>query len=158
MVRTCRERFAATDRVAGFAVADLAAPLPFAVQFDVITAIRVLKYDAGWRDVVARFAAQLCPGGVVIFSMPNARSLNRFSRPYGVPWHSTTYGELLEVCRTNSLEPLDARGATRLPYGLYERANGALGTTLRTGDAVLDRLLGPIVGVREIFIAARRAP
>jgi SAM-dependent methyltransferase len=157
MVRTCRERFRGQDRLAGLAVADLSAPLPFSETFDVITAIRVLKYDRGWRDAVRRFAGQLSPGGVLIFSMPNIRSLNRLSRAYGVEWHSTTHGELRTVVVGSGLEFLGSHGATRLPYGLFERSdNPIISTVLRRTDAALDQALGPIVGVREIFVAARR--
>jgi SAM-dependent methyltransferase len=157
MVRTCRERFADEPRVAGLAISDLTAPLPFRTTFDVITAIRVLKYDAGWTDAVARLGAQLSHGGVLIFSMPNSRSLNRFSRPYGVPWHSTTLEDLIGACHAAGLEPLESHGATRLSYGLYERSDNAiLGGLLRGTDVMLDRVLGPTAFVREIFIAARR--
>jgi SAM-dependent methyltransferase len=157
MVRTCRERFRGQDRLAGLAVADLSSPLPFSGTFDVITSIRVLKYARDWRDAIGRFAGHLSPGGVLIFSMPNIRSLNRLSRAYGVEWHSTTNDELRRVVVGSGLEFLESHGATRLPYGLYERSdNPIISTVLQGTDAVLDRALGKIAGVREIFVAARR--
>jgi hypothetical protein len=116
----------------------------------------VLKYDAKWADAVRRFGDQLRLGGVLIFSMPNKRSLNVASRAYGVPWFSTTHRELLDVCADANLDVLETRGATRLPYGLYERSDGRLGDAMRMTDTALDKILGPVIGVRELFVAARR--
>ncbi len=157
MVRTCRSRFAGEDRVAGLVVADLTGDLPFDGGFDVITAIRMLKYAETWRSNIAKLAGLLRVGGILVFSMPNHRSLNRFSRPYGVDWYSTTRDELLDVTRRASLEPLAVRGATRLPYSLYERVGGRLlNRSLEATDVALDRVFGTALGARELFVAARR--
>lgn len=157
MADVCRRRFDGEPRLGGIVVGDLSAEIPFLGMFDLITAIRVLKYEPSWASVIGRVADHLRVGGVLLFSMPNSRSLNMFSRPYGVRWHATTTNELRSVCEAAGLDPVVVQGATRLPYSLYERSdNAVLCGILKGADSSLDRLLGRTAGVRELFVAARR--
>lgn len=156
MVAACRERFS-DARIKGLVVADASSSLPFRARFDFISAVRVLKYSERWRDAIGVIADRLDPFGVTVFTMPNRRSINRFSRRYGVPWHSTTIDELHHTCAEAGLAAIEIRGFTRLPYSLYARTTSALvnAATLTTEGAARS-LLGPTALARELFVAARR--
>jgi SAM-dependent methyltransferase len=159
MVAATRERFAAEPRVRDLRVCDLSQQeLPFEQQFDFVSAIRMLKYNDNWREMVAKLAAALSPGGVIVFTMSNARSLNMISRPYAIGGLDATLAEMREVCAELGLEILDEQGFTKFPHFVYSRvrdpraARGVLAI-----DRGLSRLIGGPALAREIFVAARRS-
>ncbi len=157
MVARCRKLFTDEPRISGLVVADVASGLPFARSFDVISAIRVLKYSEQWRRSVHVIAGLLAPDGVTVFSMPNRSSINRFSRDYGVPWHATTANELVEVCRTSGLDVIDIAGFTRLPYSLYDKVTSRVASRVTIGaEDLATKLLGRRAFARELFVAAKR--
>jgi SAM-dependent methyltransferase len=158
MVEATRVRLAGEARLRELRVCDLSAePLPFDRQFDFISAVRMLKYNRNWRDMVGKLAAALSPDGVLVFSMTNSRSLNRFSRAAPVPWVTTTRADLELLASDLGLEVLDVRGFTKLPHTVYSRVRSPrLANGLLTTDAVLDRLVGTTAFAREIFVAAQR--
>jgi SAM-dependent methyltransferase len=158
MVRVCRERFKDERRVAGLFVCDVARqPLPVDERFDVITAIRVLKYSENWSDVVGVLLDALAPDGTLVLSIPNRNSLNRFSRPYAVPWYSATQDQVETAVTSRGGRVLDVAGFARLPYALYERLPGRPAAAAVTGtERVLSAALGSRLLVRELFFAATR--
>lgn len=160
MVGACRERFAGEARVTGLHVSDIAADaVPSDETFDFITAVRILKYSEKWAEIVAKLGARLSREGVLALSMPNSRSLNRFSRPYAVPWHAASMAQIDRACRAAGLVIVDAAGSTRLPYVLYNAPRSPLAVRLVwSADRAFDRALGCVAGTRELFVAVRRAP
>lgn len=156
MVAHCRARFAGDPRLASVVVGDAADGPLDGERFDFVSAIRVLKYEAAWADAVGRLAASLTPGGVLVFSMPNRRSLNVVSRSYAVPWHTTTVGELRALAHRFGLVPVAITAFTKLPHAAYLRPRRA--GVARVPVAV-DRALGWVLGDRrfgrELFVALR---
>ena len=158
MLDATRARLGTEPRLRDLHVCDISRePVPFSDGFDFISAIRMLGYNENWPEIVAKLASRLSPGGVFVFSLPNARSLNRVSRPYAVPWVSTTDDELRALCGRLGLDVVELTGFTKLPHRLYSavRSPWAAGMLLRI-DAVLDRLVGPSTYTREFFVMARR--
>lgn len=159
MVEATRARFAAEPRVRELRVCDLSKePIPFAREFDFISAIRMLKYNDNWREMAAKLAAQLSPEGVIVFTMSNANSLNRISRPYAIGGVDATLGEMRELCGALGLRIVEEQGFTKMPHFVYSRLRSPLATR---SVLALDRLLSRVVGgpafSREIFVAARRS-
>jgi SAM-dependent methyltransferase len=159
MVEATRRRFAGEPRVRELRVCDVSRePLPFAGRFDFVSAIRMLKYNENWRDMVAKLVAALEPGGVIVFSMANARSLNVISRPYAVEGPEATRGDIRGLCARLGLDVLQTAGFIKLPHFLYTRARRPhAARAVLAADGVLERLLGGPPLAREIFVAARRS-
>jgi SAM-dependent methyltransferase len=159
MVELCRNRFAGDARVKALSVCDVAEePLPAPAGLAFISAIRVLKYSRSWADVVeGTLLRHLGPGGVLVFSMPNARSMKRFSRRYAVDYFMTTEGELRRRLGAVGAEVLEIAGFSKVPDLVYRtcRSEG-LARSLGAAERGLDRLLGPAALARELFVAARR--
>lgn len=155
MVEVCATRFAADDRIAGLAVCDVGEePLPFEGPFDLITALRVLKYRSSWQEVVASLADRLSEDATLLFSMANRRSLNGVSRAYAVQWYATTVGELHELAARLGLTVGAVEGYGRLPFRLTELSHPAwLARSLRRCEVALARLLGPRLLARELLVA-----
>jgi SAM-dependent methyltransferase len=158
MVEASRARLGGEQRVKDLRVCDVAVePVPYAETFDFISAIRMLKYNQNWRDIVRKLVEQLNDRGVIVFSMANRNSLNRISREYAVPWDTATKRELEELCAQLGMTVLDAGGFTKLPHKFYLRARSRrVAHLVRRVDGALDRVFGTMTFAREIFVAARR--
>lgn len=164
MVEVCAERFRDEPRVEGLFVCDVSREaIPVEGPLDFVSAIRMLKYSDNWREMVAKLRALLAPGGVIVFTMSNDRSLSRYSRknPPGSPIRDVSgtrasAQDLRGLCADLELEVLAMTGFTKVPYFFYNRPQSELvAKAVVTLDRSLDRLLGPVTLAREIFVAAR---
>ncbi len=158
MVDATRARFAGEPRIRELRVCDVSRePLPFERAFDFVSAIRMLKYNENWDEMVAKLVATLSPGGVIVFSVSNARSLNIISRPYAIAGFEVSREQARAVCDRLGLEILDEQGFTKLPHVIYSRARSprAAGAALGA-DALLARVFGGPTLAREVFFVARR--
>ncbi|MEA2149158.1 MAG: hypothetical protein QOD69_988 [Solirubrobacteraceae bacterium] len=158
MVDATRARFPAEPRLRGLAVCDLSSePLPFQRSFDFISAIRMLKYNHNWREMVGKLVDRLEPGGVIVFTVSNARSLNAISRPYAIGGTNATRDDARALCDALGLEVLAEQGFTKLPHFLLSRTRSPGAAQALIGiDALLARLIGGPALAREVFVAARR--
>jgi SAM-dependent methyltransferase len=158
MVDSTRARLAGEDRLRGLAVCDIAREdVPFDERFDFISAIRMLKYNANWEEIVAKLANLLTPGGVFVFSMTNRNSLNRIGRDYAVPFDNATKPQLQALCDRLGLKTLGIEGFTKLPHFVYSARSAMVGRVALAVDAGLDRVLGGPTLAREIFVVAQRS-
>jgi SAM-dependent methyltransferase len=158
MVEVCRVRFADEPRVAELARCDVARePIPFTRQFDLVSAIRVLKYSPNWPAVLETLVRKVAPGGTLVFSMPNRISINRFSKPYAVPWYTTTPAELRKRCDSLDVAIVEMLAFPRLPYAAYDRAEGRALQSLVAVEHALAACCGRTFLGRELFVAARKA-
>ena len=159
MVRVCEEKFGGHPKLKGLSVCDVAreeVPVPGGLSF--VSAVRMLKYNANWWDVVeTNLVPHIAPGGVLVFSMPNRNSVKFFSRPYAVPYFKTTKKELLRRLGAAPLEPLEVSGFTKLPDPVYGRTRGErLTSALLACERGMDLAIGPDTLTRELFVAARK--
>jgi SAM-dependent methyltransferase len=159
MIRVCEQKFGGHPKLKDLFVCDVARePLPVPDGLSFVSAIRMLKYNRNWWEIVeTRLAPQLVPGGVLVFSMPNSNSVKYVSRPYPVPYFKTTRNELRQRLAAERLQPLDFGGFTKLPDVVYRRLTGPCATkSLLALERGLDRLVGPAALAVELFVAARR--
>ena len=159
MVEVCQARFGANPKVRALVRCDIARetpPVPRELGF--ISAVRVLKYDANWWEILeARLIPHLAPEGIIVFSMPNANSVKRIARAYPVDYFTTTGRELRDRLDGAGLEVLELTGFAKLPDPAYRLSRAAAPTrVLLATERALDRLVGPATFSRELFVAARR--
>ena len=164
MVDACRLRFSGEPRIVDLSVCDISAePLPFDIPFDFISSIRVLKYSRNWPEIVARLVCHLSQAATadgsgdatLVFSMPNRRSLSRFSRAYAVPWETTTREELTALCARLGAAAVEVVGVGRLPFFVYRPRPRVLSSLAVAVEGVLNKMLGPTFLARELFVAVR---
>lgn len=158
MVEASRQRFASEPRIRQLSVCDVSRePLPPGQAVDFVSAIRMLKYNENWREMVAKLVERLAPGGVIVFSMSNRNSLNRISRPYAIGGVDVTRGDMLALCHRLELEVLAVDGFIKLPHFLYSRVRSPRGArTILAVNGAMERVIGGPALAREIFVAARR--
>ncbi len=158
MVEVCRERFGNEPKLRGLFVCDVSRqPLPVSGELDFVSAVRMLKYSANWRDMVDKLLAHLAPDGVLVFSMPNENSIKRFARPYAVEYFKTSAKELRTRLERPDLDLLEVTGFSKMPDLLYRRGrHPKVASGLVTLERGLDRAVGPATLARELFVAVRR--
>jgi SAM-dependent methyltransferase len=157
MVQLCRRRYGAVDRVKDLQICDISGdPLPFGKEFNFISAIRVIKYNANWRAIIKKLVGYLAPDGLLVFTMPNDRSLSRFSRQSDVKWYKSSKPEIERLVGEMDARICQLAGFTRLPASLYTRSDIRLYSRSLLGlEAGLEAALGRALLARELFVAVR---
>jgi SAM-dependent methyltransferase len=159
MLEFCRERLGDNPKVRQLTLCDIATEqLPVDVALQFISAVRVLKYMPNWWDVVRdKLIAQLAPGGVLVFSMPNRHSVKRFSRPYAVQYEMTTEARLRRRLNEAGTDVLEIAGFSKFPDLLHRRSKRKWSSKLIVAtDDALRRPLGQARFATELFVAVRR--
>ena len=155
MVNVCREKYAKEPRVKGLSVCDLSrGRLCFEEQFDFVSAIRVLKYNPNWKEVLQTVSAHLGPAGLFLFTMPNRDSLNRYSR-YPVPTYTATDREITEACGRAGLRVVETTSFSKIPTRLYLLSDRlAYRDLILKAEGLLEASLGRARFGRELFVVA----
>lgn len=157
MIKFCRERFNGEFKIASLDTADISDNnFSFDTKNDFITAIRVLKYNKNWRDIIEKIAkTALVDGGVFIFTMPNKNSVNRFAK-YKIPFYRTTKKEIISICKKNNLKILEIRTLTRVPDVFYEFSENSIYVRLLLSiESLSDHILGKSFLGRILFVAVQ---
>jgi SAM-dependent methyltransferase len=153
MVNVCRDKFADEDRIQTISVCDISTqPVPFNTHFELITAIRVLKYSQNWAEIVGRLIQHLDDNGSLVFSIPNRHSLSRWSRAYAVPWETTTCAEVRSLARRVDADVVQMAGFGRLPFFAYRSPLRGADRLVTLTEHLLGRMLGPTVLARELLV------
>lgn len=155
MVNVCRAKYATEPRVKGLAACDLSRePLCFHEQFDFVSAVRVLKYNPNWREVLQTVSTHLGPDGLFLFTMPNRDSLNRYSR-YPVPTYTATGKEIAEACVHAGLRMVETKSFSKIPTRAYVLSDRLLyRDVILKAEGVLEAALGSARFGRELFVVA----
>ncbi len=130
--------------------------LPYKTKFEVISAIRVLKYNSEWRRIIQKLSRHLNTDGVLIFSVSNKNSLNRFSK-YDIKSYKTTLKELKTLTKEFGLEIIDAKSFTRVPDKFYDVSDKITYQKLIIlTEKILQAICGSQLFGRELFVAVNK--
>jgi trans-aconitate methyltransferase len=159
MLEYCRDRLGDDPKLKQLELCDIATE-PIAAPYDLqfISAVRVLKYVPDWWQVLQeRLITQLAPGGVLVFSMPNKRSVKAASRSYAVEYHTTTTTELRDGLDRAGVEVLEIAGFSKFPDLIHRKCTAPWSSKLViAGERAMMRPLGAARFATELFIAVRR--
>jgi ubiquinone/menaquinone biosynthesis C-methylase UbiE len=154
MILYCKSHFENSVQVKALKVSDVSKlPIPYRKKFNLITAIRVLKYSENWQEIIEKLSRQLRTGGILIFTMTNSNSINRFGH-YKILHQRETIKELETIVTGLGLSVTDMRTFSRLPDKLYFISQSAMYIALiNTIEKVL-KIFGKTKFGREIFVCA----
>jgi ubiquinone/menaquinone biosynthesis C-methylase UbiE len=162
MVEVCRTKFKKESRIKGIEVCNIAREkIPFDKKFDLISSIRVLKYNQNWPQILEKIYNQLQKGGVCIFTMPNNHSVSalykdKFSA-HNLPIYYTNPSKLEHILKKLGFKVLEIRGLSKLPNFLYDLNSASLYVkTLMLSERALEVLFGRRLLGRELFIACEK--
>lgn len=131
--------------------------IPFNVEFDFITSIRVLKYNKNWREILTKVAKSTNPGGIFVFTMPNKISPSYFSDYGGKIWLATIK-EVKEALQKSGFILEDCIGFSRLPrffYTVLPNSN-IYASFIMFVEKLLGIILGKTLLAKIIFFTARK--
>ena len=157
MVNVCKKKFQKNPAVAKLAVHDFSkSKLPFDTTFDFISAIRVLKYNRNWADMIGKISRMLNSEGITVFCMPNRYSLNIFSF-HRTPFYRTSKTELGNICKRYNLEILEIESFTRIPDIFYTLFNKGIGAKCVIGiETFFSKIFGKTFLGRMLFLAVKK--
>ena len=162
MVKICQNKFTNQFKIVQLKTCDLSVQgLPFKVKFDLVTSIRVLKYNANWKKMIKRVFDRLNPGGVFIFTMPNKLSVSGLSGDTFSDNNSPIiYSNILELKKVTSdtgFSGFEVLAFSKLPNFLYHMSNNRFFVKLLLStETVLEKILGQSLFGRELFVICAR--
>lgn len=157
MVAICKEKFKNIQKIKELKTCDIAnETVPFNKNFDFITAIRVLKYNKNWKDIIKNIYKELNHNGIFVFTMLNSRSINRFFK-YTIPLYRTNIKELRKVLAESGFKILEIRSFTKLPDFFYNHSkNKFFAKLVIFSEKLLEIIFGKVFLGRILFIAVKR--
>ncbi|MFA5178378.1 MAG: class I SAM-dependent methyltransferase [Candidatus Paceibacterota bacterium] len=162
MVDYCKELFINELKVKEIKTCDIAKDnICFIDNFDFISAIRVLKYNQNWIEIVGNIYEKLNNNGIFIFTMPNSQSISGFHRDtfseHKLPIIYTTSSELKKILKDIGFEIIEIKAFSRVPDFLYNLNNSNFYTkTLLFIESFLELIFGKKFLGRYFFIACKK--
>jgi SAM-dependent methyltransferase len=157
MVDICKKRFHNNPSSTKLVVCDFSKEkIPFKITFDFISAIRVLKYNKNWIEMIDKISQILSDDGIAVFCMPNKYSLNVFSF-HKTPFYRSSKTELKNICKQHNLEILDIQSFTRIPDIFYSLSNNSLCAKCVIGmEIFFSKIFGKTFLGRMLFLAVKK--
>ncbi len=161
MVDLCRERFKDNPKVKEFLVHDILESLPESWEkFDLVTAIRVLSYTSEWRQELCNIYEALNPGGVLVCTFPNKKSLILLPKIFlkrELPGNEVTRGELKKALEEVGFSEIKIVGFSRLLDIFYDWCNSEISSSVLFGvEKVLEAVLGPALLARILYAVCKK--
>lgn len=157
MIKVTKNRFKKIKKVKDFQIADVSTQkIPFTIKFDMITAIRIIKYSRNWQKVIRNLADAMSSKGKIVFTMTNKNSINIFGRT-GVTYYRASLRELKQVLNQEKLQIVRIEGFSRLPDVLYFLSDNTFyASAIIYLEYFLNKIFGTTLFQKELFIEARK--
>lgn len=157
MVDYCRNKFRNDKRIKSLIAYDISrGRMPLKMEFDFISAIRVLKYNKNWQEIIGKIFSILGKKGIFIFTIPNKGALLRFTSPE-TAIYSTTKHEVEGVIKSFGGEILKITTFARLPDVFYDFSSNIFYVRMiLLFELLLRKFFGEIFLGREFFVVVRK--
>jgi len=157
MVSFCRKKFDKNLNVK-IEKCDLSSEdIPYEKKFDFISAIRVLKYNENWRDIIKKISQRLEEDGIFIFTMINNNSTDRFAL-YPIKVYKTNQEEIRAVLNDSGLKFIETTSFTKIPDIFYNMMGKIkiLSNLILGIEKILEVFFGKLFFGRILFIVAKK--
>lgn len=157
MVSYCRNKFKGDKRIKRIEVCNISKEkLPFKKGFDFISAVRILKYNKNWHEIVEKIINTLVKGDIFVFTIPNKNAFLRFTNPE-TAIYSATKDEVESLIKLQKGKILQITTFTKLPDVVYDISdNRYFVQVVLLLEQTLRKLFGDIFLGREFFIAVSK--
>lgn len=151
MVEYCKKKFSGNEKIKDLEVlesnqnADL-----FNRKFDLITSIRVIKYNKNWKEMLMQLFSLLNNGGIIIFSMPNRVAITGLLKT-NITYVRVSPTTVKKIAKESGMNILEIRGFSRIPDYFYNIDNSLISKLILFGEGVLDIIFGKHFLCREVF-------
>lgn len=157
MVYFCKNKFKNDNKVKRIIICDISKKkIPFNKKFDFISAIRVLKYNRNWEEVIGKIIGALDDNGIFVFTMPNKYSFLRLTTPE-TAIYKVTQKEVEKAINRNGGETVKVTTLSRLPDIFYDVTDNNLYVKwVLLLEKFLSKIFGDVFLGREFFIVVRK--
>jgi 2-polyprenyl-3-methyl-5-hydroxy-6-metoxy-1,4-benzoquinol methylase len=162
MVEICKDKFNSEPKLKKLSVCDLSSDqIPFDTDFNLVTMIRVLKYNENWSDIISKIIMRMEIRGILIFTMPNKLSISilsgdKFSEK-NLPILHASISQIRNLAAKNNAKLIQVCGFSKLPNFLYHLSNNhCYVNTLMAIERFLEKILGKRFLGRELFYAVQK--
>jgi len=158
MIDYCSSKFIRESKVVDLQVCNLSKDNNiFSNKFNLVTMIRVLKYNQDWKYILSKIYDSLAINGVYVFTMPNINSISRFSgdrfSENNIRIIHSSIKELSITLSEQGFDVLDIRSFSKLPNFLYHICQYKLYVKgLLLTEKILELVLGKSMLGRELFV------
>lgn len=119
MIEELNRNFSRKNNFTNTRVGDISIDLPYKPNsFEIVTCIRVLKYNKNWPKIIKNIGIILKSGGLFLFTIPNKHSLNFFSKG-SLPIYKTTIKEIVNILNKTGFKNIKIEISSKLPDILY---------------------------------------
>ena len=157
MVEICKDRFKKERRMREIKKCDVSTEnLCFSDSFDFITAVRILKYNKNWQEILVKIYNKLNKNGILVFTMLNINSADRFLK-HKASIHKTTKKDIEDILQSIGYEIIEIKSFTKIPdvfYGLFD--NYFYASLLTNLEKFLELVLGKTFLGRILFVVCRK--
>jgi len=162
MVEICKQKFNGEPKLKELLVCDLSMDqIPFDADFNLVTMIRVLKYNENWSDIISKIIMRMETGGIFIFTMPNKFSISilsgdKFSEK-NLPILHASISQIGNLAIKNKSKLIQVNGFSKLPNFLYHLSNNhGYVNSLIALEKFLEKILGKAFLGRELFYVVKK--
>jgi len=165
MVEICKKKFKNDDKIKSIGICDISKDnIPYHTEFDFISAIRVLKYNRNWKEIIEKISNQLSPNGIFVFTMPNKYSINNFSACFNkfilknnnYDICRTSGKEIQRVCKGLNLKLIKIISFSKIPDIFYDFSDNYIYVKLlMLSENILERIFGRVFLGRQLFICVK---
>jgi len=159
MVDYCVKKYSKVKKIKKLYLCDISkSEITFKKKFDFVSAIRVLKYNKNWPEIIRKVYRLLNKNGIFVFTMPNHNSINRFAK-LNVHTYRTTIENLKNLLDKTGFKTLEIISFSKIPdafYGNKLKNNKLYIWTLTRIEKLLELILGKTFLGRILFIACRK--
>lgn len=158
MVSICRKKFENNKKVKQIETCDISnEEICYHKNFDFITAIRVLKYNSNWKEIIKKIYDKMNQDGIFIFTMPNIKSISFFHQDtfsqQKLPIFYTSPGKLMDILIKIGFSEIEILSFSKLPNFFYEIGKSPLYAKILLGaEKILEIILGRKIFGRILFV------
>jgi ubiquinone/menaquinone biosynthesis C-methylase UbiE len=158
MVEYCREKYRNNKKVKDLEVIkDIGGLKVFGAKFNIITAIRALKYNSNWKEILIKLFSMLESGGVIVFTMPKKRFfLPRSSDMSGMPYIRISVQEIRKIAEKQNMKEVEIKSFAKIPYFFYKVKNTIFSKFVLFCENILEFIFGSHFLAREVFYAYKK--
>ncbi len=153
MVEYLREKFNEEQRIKKISKIETISAIQG--KYDLITSIRVLKYNSDWRDGLKHLVDRLKPNGYLIFSIPNSASINVFAK-CPIKMYRANISELRKLFAHLPVEVVSIKTLFRLPDILYWSKFLAKIRFVSFIENLLSKIFPDVFAGKLFFVAIRK--
>lgn len=151
MVEFCKNKFSENTKIKEIKILESNENVDvYGRKFDLITSIRVIKYNENWEEMLRQLFGLLNKEGKIVFSMPNRDAITRFLKT-DITYIRVSPSYIEKIAHENNMETLEIRGFSRIPDFFYNLDSGFISKVIIFGEKVLKVIFGKYFLCREVF-------